>query len=81
MIRQLGGPRSLAVQHGKRALVQDLAPRLAQVCVDHVADQVIREAIAALPTDPGLLLAQEATLDGLLQCSWNRFITMLITFS
>src|SRR5437588_10984398 len=67
MIRQFGGPGSRTLKHGQGALVQDLPPRLAQFGVDHVADQVMREAIAALPTNPGLLLTQHTTLDGLLQ--------------
>src|SRR6266700_4682650 len=68
MIGQLGSPRSFGQQQMKCTLVQDLAPRLAQVRVDHVADQVMCEAIAARTTCPGFLLAQDATPDGLLQC-------------
>src|SRR5947208_3232854 len=67
MIRQFGGPGSRTLKHGQGALVQDLPPRLAQVRIDHVADQVMCEAIAARTTCPGLLLTQEATPDGLLQ--------------
>src|SRR5260370_42657549 len=67
MICQFGGPGSLALKHGQGALVQDLPPRLAQVRIDHVADQVMREAIAARTTSLCLVLAQDATLDGLLQ--------------
>src|SRR2546425_12690278 len=51
----------------KCTLVQELAPRLAQVRIDHVADQVMCEAIAARTTSPCPLLAQDATPDGLLQ--------------
>src|SRR2546421_9883019 len=67
MIGQRARPRSFGQQQMKCTLVQYLAPRLAQVRIDHVADQVMREAIAARTTCPGLLLAQDATPDGLLQ--------------
>src|SRR5438876_5366038 len=65
MIGQLGSPRSFGQQQMKCTLVHDLAPRLAQVRVYHVADQLMREAIATWTTCPGLLLAQDATPDGL----------------
>jgi hypothetical protein len=50
--------------------VQDLPPRSAQLRVDHFAQQIMGEAIAAqVPSCwfSGLLLAQEAMADGLLQ--------------
>jgi len=57
VIGQLGGPRSLAVQQGQGTLVQDEPPHLAQLGVDHIVDQVMREAIAARPACPRVLLA------------------------
>ena len=67
MIGQLGGPRSLARKPRQGAPVQDLPPRRAEFGVDHLADQVMGEVIAAWPACPNFLLAQEATADGLLQ--------------
>ena len=67
LIRQLGGPCSLACQQRQGALVQDLPPCMAQLGVDHFAHQAMREAIAARTASPCSLLAQHPTADGLLQ--------------
>src|SRR5437868_4324892 len=67
MIGQLGSRRAFGLEQRQGALVQDEPARRTQVSVDHVAHQVMHEAIAGRPTCPGFLFPQEATLDGLLQ--------------
>ncbi len=67
MVRQFGGPRSLALEPRQDALVQDLPPCRAEFGVDHLAQQLMGEALAAQAAHPRLLLAQDPPLDRLLQ--------------
>ncbi len=67
MIGQLGSPPSFCLEERQGALVQDLPARLAELGVDHIAHQLMREAIAARAAPPCFSLAQHPAADGLLQ--------------
>src|SRR5712692_11771036 len=70
MVRQFRGGYSLCLQAHQSPLVQDLPPRCTQLSVDHIARQVMGEAIrnqVAHPWTSCFLLSQDATFDDLFQ--------------